>query len=162
MSRQSCPSSYGRQVRACLSTGDLFRAAVDDPEDALGREAAAYLAAGRFVPDALVVDLVLARLGGADAARAGGVLLDGFPRTAAQVKAPLSLRASIRVDPRDAASSSSSSSSSSSARRARILLRLSDAAPSPSPTPSRSRRVVPPWYPSPTNGQRTPHPHPGG
>ncbi len=51
----------------------------------LGRAAQAYMDRGDLVPDDLVVDMVVERLDEPDAA--GGVLLDGFPRTLAQARA---------------------------------------------------------------------------
>ena len=68
-----------------ISTGDLFRAAIAAGTD-LGRQAQAYVDAGALVPDALVLDLVAAHLGGTEARRSG-YLLDGFPRTLAQGQA---------------------------------------------------------------------------
>lgn len=67
-----------------VATGDLFRAAVRDGT-ALGLEARRYMDAGRLVPDDITVGLLLDRLARPDAA--GGVILDGFPRTAVQAKA---------------------------------------------------------------------------
>lgn len=67
-----------------VATGDLFRAAVRDGTP-LGLDARRYMDAGQLVPDEIVVRLLLDRLGRADAA--GGVILDGFPRTAVQAKA---------------------------------------------------------------------------
>lgn len=67
-----------------VATGDLFRAAVRDGTP-LGMEARRYMDAGQLVPDDIVVRLLLDRLGRADAA--GGVILDGFPRTAVQAEA---------------------------------------------------------------------------
>lgn len=73
-----------REGAVHLSTGDLLRAAVAAGSD-LGRRAAPIMAAGRLVPDDLVVGLVRERLEAPDAAR--GFLLDGFPRTLAQADA---------------------------------------------------------------------------
>ncbi len=52
---------------------------------ALGKEAQRYMDQGDLVPDALIIDIVEARLGGEDCVR--GFLLDGFPRTVAQAEA---------------------------------------------------------------------------
>jgi adenylate kinase len=67
-----------------VSTGDILRAAVkaDSP---LGRQVASTLASGGLVSDDLMTDLVRARLSQPDVA--GGVLLDGFPRTVGQARA---------------------------------------------------------------------------
>jgi adenylate kinase len=67
-----------------VATGDLFRAAVRDGTP-LGLEARRFMDAGRLVPDAITVRLLLERLARPDAAR--GVILDGFPRTAVQAAA---------------------------------------------------------------------------
>ena len=67
-----------------ISTGDIFR----DPgfkETERGREVARIAAKGELVPDDLVVDVVLARLGADDCAN--GYILDGFPRTVVQAEA---------------------------------------------------------------------------
>jgi adenylate kinase len=68
-----------------LSTGDLFRAEIASGS-ALGRELQRYVLAGDLVPDDVVLDVVATKLGG-PATRAGGYLLDGFPRTLAQGQA---------------------------------------------------------------------------
>jgi adenylate kinase len=67
-----------------VATGDLFRAAVRDGTP-LGVEARRYMDAGQLVPDEITVRLLLERLGRPDAR--GGVILDGFPRTAVQAAA---------------------------------------------------------------------------
>jgi adenylate kinase len=67
-----------------VATGDLFRAAVRDGT-ALGLEARRFMDAGQLVPDDITVRLLLDRLARPDAA--GGVILDGFPRTAVQADA---------------------------------------------------------------------------
>ena len=67
-----------------ISTGDIFRAAVDEGTP-LGLEAKKYMDAGELVPDKLVIDLMNERLSQADTA--AGFILDGFPRTAAQAVA---------------------------------------------------------------------------
>ena len=66
-----------------ISTGDILRAAVKAGTP-LGLEVASTLAAGGLVSDDLMTDLVRSRLGAPDVA--GGFLLDGFPRTAAQAR----------------------------------------------------------------------------
>lgn len=67
-----------------ISTGDMFRAAVSEGTE-LGRQAAAYMAAGKLVPDAVTVGIVRERLGKADCEK--GFILDGFPRTVEQAEA---------------------------------------------------------------------------
>lgn len=67
-----------------ISTGDIFRENVRN-ETPLGQQAKAYMDKGENVPDSLTNDLVEDRLGNGDCA--GGFLLDGYPRTAAQVDA---------------------------------------------------------------------------
>ncbi|MDH6179930.1 adenylate kinase [Microbacteriaceae bacterium SG_E_30_P1] len=66
-----------------ISTGDIFRSNVKN-ETELGLKAKAYMDAGDNVPDSLTNDLVRDRLSEVDAA--GGFLLDGYPRTADQVR----------------------------------------------------------------------------
>ncbi len=65
-----------------ISTGDIFRANIKN-ETPLGLQVKAIVDAGDYVPDSLTNQLVTDRLGEADAA--GGFLLDGYPRTLAQV-----------------------------------------------------------------------------
>jgi len=67
-----------------ISTGDIFRENVKN-ETPLGQQAKAYMDAGENVPDSLTNDLVADRLAQPDCA--SGFLLDGYPRTAAQVDA---------------------------------------------------------------------------
>jgi adenylate kinase len=89
-----------------ISTGDIFRANV-----ALGTElgvlAKGYLDAGDYVPDEVTNGMVRLRLAEEDTAN--GFLLDGYPRTAAQVaeldamlavtEAPLDAVVELTVDP---------------------------------------------------------------
>jgi adenylate kinase len=65
-----------------ISTGDIFRANVAAGSE-LGLVAKRYMDAGEYVPDEVTNDLVRARLREPDARR--GFLLDGYPRTVAQV-----------------------------------------------------------------------------
>lgn len=67
-----------------VSSGNLLREHRKRGTE-LGRLAEGYMDRGDLVPDELVVDMIAARLDGADAAN--GVLLDGFPRTVAQANA---------------------------------------------------------------------------
>lgn len=66
-----------------LSTGDILRAAVA-AKTPLGREAEGHMAAGRLVPDALVLKILQERLQQPDTR--SGFLLDGFPRNIAQAE----------------------------------------------------------------------------
>ena len=65
-----------------ISTGDIFRENVKQQTD-LGREAQRYIDAGDYVPDEITNALVRDRLAEDDAK--AGFLLDGYPRTVAQV-----------------------------------------------------------------------------
>lgn len=67
-----------------LSTGDLLRAAVRAGTPA-GRAAKAVMEAGGLVPDDIVLAILKDRMAEPDVAK--GVILDGFPRTAAQAEA---------------------------------------------------------------------------
>jgi adenylate kinase len=67
-----------------ISTGDILREAVRTGSP-LGQQVAPLMAAGKLVPDALVVGIVQERLKQADCAK--GFLLDGFPRTVPQAEA---------------------------------------------------------------------------
>jgi adenylate kinase len=67
-----------------VSSGDLLRGVVREDSE-LGREAAGYMDRGQLVPDDLVLKLVAARLGKADARK--GFILDGFPRNVMQAEA---------------------------------------------------------------------------
>ena len=67
-----------------ISTGDIFRAHVAGSTE-LGRRARAYMDKGEYVPDSITNAMVADRLTEDDAA--SGFLLDGYPRTAAQVDA---------------------------------------------------------------------------
>jgi adenylate kinase len=67
-----------------LSTGELLRAAVAAGTEA-GRAAKAVMDAGDLVSDEIVLAILKDRLAEADTA--GGVILDGFPRTEAQASA---------------------------------------------------------------------------
>ena len=65
-----------------ISTGDIFRAHVKGGTP-LGVEATRYMDAGDFVPDSVTNEMVRNRLSQDDAG--SGFLLDGYPRTVAQV-----------------------------------------------------------------------------
>lgn len=66
-----------------VATGDIFRMHLREGTD-LGRLARGYMDRGELVPDEVVCALVTDRLSQPDAA--GGVLLDGFPRTVRQAE----------------------------------------------------------------------------
>lgn len=65
-----------------ISTGDIFRKNIADRTE-LGVLVDEIVKAGKYVPDEVTNDLVRNRLLEADCS--GGFLLDGYPRTAAQV-----------------------------------------------------------------------------
>jgi len=66
-----------------ISTGDIFRANVSQGTP-LGVEAKRYMDAGEYVPDEITNRMVRNRIDEPDAAH--GFLLDGYPRTVAQVE----------------------------------------------------------------------------
>jgi adenylate kinase len=66
---------------AHISTGDIFRENVAN-ETALGKSAKQYMDAGKYVPDEITNAMVRDRLRQPDAE---SFVLDGYPRTAAQV-----------------------------------------------------------------------------
>jgi adenylate kinase len=65
-----------------ISTGEIFRANVGEGTE-LGRQAKAYMDRGEYVPDEIVNNMVADRIVQPDTVN--GFLLDGYPRTAAQV-----------------------------------------------------------------------------
>lgn len=65
-----------------ISTGDIFRANVKN-ETELGKTAKRYMDAGEYVPDEVTNSMVQDRLNQNDTAN--GFMLDGYPRTEAQV-----------------------------------------------------------------------------
>lgn len=66
-----------------ISTGDIFRANVAEGTE-LGRTAEQYMDEGEYVPDEVTNAMVRDRLESEDAQ--DGFLLDGYPRTPAQVE----------------------------------------------------------------------------
>ena len=67
-----------------ISTGDIFRANIKN-ETELGKQVKEILASGGYVSDDITNAIVDSRLAEADCER--GFLLDGYPRTTAQVSA---------------------------------------------------------------------------
>ena len=65
-----------------ISTGDIFRANVAGATE-LGTQAKAYMDKGEYVPDSITNAMVADRIAQADCVN--GFLLDGYPRTTAQV-----------------------------------------------------------------------------
>ena len=72
----------GRFGIPAISTGDIFRANVSQGTE-LGVEAKRYMDAGEYVPDSVTNLMVQHRIDEPDAEK--GFLLDGYPRTLAQV-----------------------------------------------------------------------------
>ena len=66
-----------------LASGDLFRQALREGSP-LGEQARTYMERGDLVPDEVTIGMFMERLAQPDAAR--GAILDGFPRTVAQVR----------------------------------------------------------------------------
>ncbi|MGH3353998.1 MAG: adenylate kinase [Nocardioides sp.] len=66
-----------------ISTGDIFRANVSQGTP-LGVEASSYMDKGEYVPDSVTNRMVRNRIDEPDASQ--GFLLDGYPRTLAQVE----------------------------------------------------------------------------
>jgi adenylate kinase len=69
---------------AHISTGDILREQVAQGTE-LGVQAQRYMKAGELVPDDVIVKMIIARIGVADAR--DGFLLDGFPRNEVQADA---------------------------------------------------------------------------
>jgi adenylate kinase len=67
-----------------IATGDILRSNAERGTE-LGRTASRYMDRGELVPDGVIIDMVLERLGERDCA--GGFVLDGFPRTVPQAEA---------------------------------------------------------------------------
>ena len=67
-----------------LSTGDMLRALVAEGGP-LGQQAKDIMAAGKLMPDSLMVEMIGERISKPDVSK--GFILDGFPRTVAQAEA---------------------------------------------------------------------------
>lgn len=67
-----------------LSTGDMLRAMVAEGGP-LGQQAKEIMAAGKLMPDELMVQMIAERISKPDVKN--GFILDGFPRTVAQAEA---------------------------------------------------------------------------
>lgn len=66
-----------------IATGDMLRAEIE-AHTPIGQEVKSLMAAGQFVPESIVIDLVKNRIAKSDAQT--GFLLDGFPRTLYQAE----------------------------------------------------------------------------
>jgi adenylate kinase len=88
-----------------IATGDILRSNAERGTE-LGRTASQYMDRGDLVPDEVMIDMVLDRMGEGDCA--DGFVLDGFPRTVPQAEAlerrleelgcPLDAAVSFEVD----------------------------------------------------------------
>ena len=67
-----------------ISTGDLFRARVKDPNDPLGKQIKEIMDAGKLVPNEITVQMISERLDQPDCKN--GFILDGFPRSVEQAE----------------------------------------------------------------------------
>jgi adenylate kinase len=67
-----------------IATGDILRSNAERGTE-LGRAAQEYMDRGDLVPDEVIIDMVLDRVGESDCA--AGFVLDGFPRTVPQAEA---------------------------------------------------------------------------
>ncbi len=82
---------------AHISTGDMLRSHVKLGTE-LGKDAKAYMDAGKLVPDDVIIAMMEHRLQDNDAKQ--GFILDGFPRTIAQAEAldEILAKLSIKLD----------------------------------------------------------------
>jgi adenylate kinase len=78
-----------------ISSGDLLRENVRN-RTSIGQTIKAYVDVGDLVPDAVVMDML--RKPVVAAAKAGGYVLDGFPRTVEQAKAAFETARSLGVE----------------------------------------------------------------
>jgi adenylate kinase len=79
-----------------ISTGDLLRRVADE-ESLVGFQSRVFMDSGLLAPDALVIELLSARLAAGDVSERGFVL-DGFPRTLSQTHALDETLRTSRVD----------------------------------------------------------------
>jgi adenylate kinase len=77
---------------AHISSGDLLRKHVTEGTS-IGRAAKEYIARGDLVPDGVVMDMLYKPVFAAT--RAGGYVLDGFPRTVEQARAAYATASSL-------------------------------------------------------------------
>ncbi len=86
-----------------VSTGDMLREAVAEGTE-FGRQAKQYMDSGALLPDEIMLGIITDRLAQPDV-RAGGILLDGFPRTVPQAEGLLgitTLNVAVNIEvPRD-------------------------------------------------------------
>ena len=80
-----------------VSTGDMFRAAIDESTE-LGRRVKEIMDAGTLVPDEVTIEMIEERLGQPDAE--AGFVLDGYPRNIAQAEALDAMLGAIGKRPR--------------------------------------------------------------
>ncbi len=66
-----------------VSTGDMLRASIANGSP-VGLEAQNYMTSGKLVPDSIIHDIIVERLGQKD--MDAGFLMDGYPRTLEQAK----------------------------------------------------------------------------
>ena len=77
-------SRLGRELKiAVISTGDIFRDEIKRNTD-LGRKVAEFVKSGGLVPDEIVTDVVVKRIGMPKSKH--GFILDGYPRNIEQAK----------------------------------------------------------------------------
>lgn len=81
-----------------ISTGDLFRARVKDPNDPLGKQIKEIMDEGKLVPDEITVKMLAERIEQDDCKN--GFILDGFPRSVSQAEAleDMLKKKSIKID----------------------------------------------------------------
>lgn len=68
-----------------LSTGDLLRKEIEEKTE-LGVIAERYISKGNFVPDEMIIDMLIKCVDN-QSENTKGIILDGFPRTVAQAEA---------------------------------------------------------------------------
>src|SRR3984893_13392254 len=74
----------GRYGIPHIATGDMLRAEIQAGTE-LGRKAQPIMAAGGYVPDGVMIEMIRNRLRKPDCAK--GFIIDGFPRTVPQAEA---------------------------------------------------------------------------